>query len=731
MKKVLIGIVVVVVLLVGAVVAIPFLVPVETIKQQVAEQATKATGREFRIDGDASVSVFPRLELKVAGVAFGNAPGAAKQDMATLSELVFALQLGPLLSGEVAIDRLILVEPVAHLEIDESGKPNWQLDIAAPAEPAADSAAGASAPAIDLADIRLDDVGIENGLVTFTDAKAGTSVEISGINMTVSLPSLDGPFGANGELVWNGETISLKLDAASPRALIEGATSAVKAEVSTPPVSLTFDGSVTAAAEAAAAGAINLDVPSIRNLAAWAGAPIDMPGDGLGPLNVAGKLDLAGKKIAFTDAKIGVDGMNATGGVHVDAGGAVPSIRAQLDVDKIDLNTYLPPKPADGGGEAAAGSESGGGAPAKMEPWPDDPIDVSGLKAANAELAFSTGGIFVQDIKVGKSALTVNLKDGKLVAELTEMALYDGNGKGRITVDGSGAVPAITESFSISGIQAEPLLTDAAGFEELSGTGELSIDIATRGKSQRDMVAALDGKGGFKFLDGAIKGINLAAMVRNAANAFLTGDAQEEVKTDFAELSGSFTIAKGVLTNQDLNLQAPLLRVTGAGTSDLLAKTVDYRVEPKAAATLEGQGGQSDVTGLMVPVIVEGPWHDLSYTPDLAGMIGKDIGKALEAGTEGVAKAVEGVATGATEGVSEAVEGVTGGATEGVGKALEGVTGGATEGVGGLLKGVTGGGETAAEGATEAAGGDAAATTEQPAEGGDNPLGAVKKLFGD
>jgi AsmA protein len=39
----------------------------------------------------------------------------------------------------------------------------------------------------------------------------------------------------------------------------------------------------------------------------------------------------------------------------------------------------------------------------------------------------------------------------------------------------------------------------------------------------------------------------------------------------------------------------------------------------------------------MVPVIVKGPWHDLSYRPDLAGLVGgvaKDPAKALEGAKE-------------------------------------------------------------------------------------------------
>jgi AsmA protein len=85
------------------------------------------------------------------------------------------------------------------------------------------------------------------------------------------------------------------------------------------------------------------------------------------------------------------------------------------------------------------------------------------------------------------------------------------------------------------------------------------------------------------------------------------------------------------VTNTDMALKSPILRVTGKGTVDLPQRRVSYRVEPKAVATTQGQGGPADVAGITVPVIVEGPWDNLSYRPDLAGAVGSATkGKAIE-----------------------------------------------------------------------------------------------------
>jgi len=224
---------------------------------------------------------------------------------------------------------------------------------------------------------------------------------------------------------------------------------------------------------------------------------------------------------------------------------------------------------------------------------------------------------------------------------------------------------------------AQPLLADAAGFDRLEGAGALNLSVTTKGNTQREMVQNLNGNGAFKFLDGAVRGLNLAAMVRNIGTAFTDKSARETQKTDFAELSGTFKIDNGIVRNDDLLLRNPLLRVTGAGTADAPKRTVNYRIEPKAVASLEGQGAASDAKGVAVPVIVEGPWDNVTYRPDLTAMItdiAKDPTKALE-GAKDTLKQLKGGAGGLLGGGTTTPPadggGTTGGAVPDPGKVLK------------------------------------------------------------
>ena len=76
MRKFLIGIAVVVVVLVGAAIAVPFLVPVEQYKGRIEAEVTRRTGA-FHIEGPVSLSLLPTLAVELDQVSFAGPPGAA------------------------------------------------------------------------------------------------------------------------------------------------------------------------------------------------------------------------------------------------------------------------------------------------------------------------------------------------------------------------------------------------------------------------------------------------------------------------------------------------------------------------------------------------------------------------------------------------------------------------------------------------------------------------------
>ncbi len=613
---------VIVVLVIAAAVVIPLVVNPNDFKDEIAQKVREATGRDFAINGDIELSLFPSVVLAVHDVRLANAAGASRPTMVAVKSLRLEVALGPLLGGEIAVDRFILDKPVINLEVDKAGRGNWVF--AAPEakkpdqEPKEREAAEKKAGGLP-ADISLGDVRLIDGRITYRDAASGEVIEISDINVSVALPDLSGPFAVKGALVFNNDKVTLEASGDALGSLLEGKPSPLKLTLRAKAITLTLDGKASAAPMVD--GVLDLSIPSLRALAAWAGQPLAAPGKGFGPLSIKGRVGVNGRRYAFSDATFAIDGMTASGAFSADLTGRVPAITAKLDTGIIDVNLYLPPAAESGSASRPDTTASAPPATAAPKGWSKEPLNFAALRAVDADIALSAKGIKVRKLVIGQSRLAIRIKDGALTLDLEEVALYGGKASGKVTLDTARLVPRVTERFRLSGLQAQPFLRDLAGVDFLSGTASADMRITTRGLSQHDLVAALGGKGSLKFLNGAIRGVNLGAMVRNVKSAFLDAKAGKPQQTDFAELSGTFTIKSGVAHNGDLLLKNPLLRVTGRGSTDILKRTVNYRVEPKVVTSASGQGGAAASAGLTVPVIVTGPWDKLSYRPDLEGLL--------------------------------------------------------------------------------------------------------------
>ncbi|MDE2514046.1 MAG: AsmA family protein [Alphaproteobacteria bacterium] len=610
MKKLLIAILIIVALVVVAAVVTPFFVPVDAFKAKLIAAVKQSTGRDLRIDGPVSFHLLPNIELSADQVSFSNAPGGAAKNMAQLKSLEVRLQLLPLLSGTVAVDTFVLVDPVIALEVEKDGRPNWEFSTTTAPAPAATAhapAASGGGAMTTLARLRLANLAIENGTVSYVDTRSGKRWEADAINLKIAMAGLDSPMSASGSVAWNKQTVNVDLSVNRPAAFEGGQATPIKLKIASSPINFSFTGSGVGAPTLKLDGDADLNIPSLRSLAAWAGQPMPA-GNGFGLLAIKGKVAIAGAKYAFGNAVVAFDAIKGNGGIEFDNGGAKPYIKGSLQLDDLNLNPYL--GATSGSGATPAPSGAAGGTSASGEQgWSTTPIDTSALKVADADFFLGANSVEYHNIKVGKSALIVHLKDARLAADLTQLTLYKGTGQGKVTVDGSGATPAIEESFALKGVDMQPLLHDAANVNLLSGSGSLDMAVDGRGRSQRDIISSLAGKGSLHLDKGKIEGVNIIGIMKNAAKALSMGLVGSGNDTDFSTLSGTYTITNGVLKNNDLQLVSSELPMTGAGTIDLPQRQVNYRLTPKVAGALA------------VPVLITGPWDHLSYRPDVGAML--------------------------------------------------------------------------------------------------------------
>ena len=63
---------VIIVVIIGLLIAIPFFIPVDAIFNKVSEQVQNTTGRTLTIAGDKDLAIFPSLRLELNDVSFSN-----------------------------------------------------------------------------------------------------------------------------------------------------------------------------------------------------------------------------------------------------------------------------------------------------------------------------------------------------------------------------------------------------------------------------------------------------------------------------------------------------------------------------------------------------------------------------------------------------------------------------------------------------------------------------------
>ncbi|MCA0450963.1 MAG: AsmA family protein [Proteobacteria bacterium] len=134
LKWIVIGLVGLIVLAVGGVAVFLSTLDVNKYKPQIVEAAKNATGRELKLNGDIKLGLGFNPSFSVADVSFANASWGSRPEMVKVGRFEVQVALIPLLSQQVDVKKLVLLDADLLIETDRQGRGNWEF---APAQPAA------------------------------------------------------------------------------------------------------------------------------------------------------------------------------------------------------------------------------------------------------------------------------------------------------------------------------------------------------------------------------------------------------------------------------------------------------------------------------------------------------------------------------------------------------------------------------------------------------------------
>ena len=596
----------------GAVVALPVVANGEWARRLVADTARDAVGGELTF-GRIGFRL-PTLSLVVDDVAL--AGGGAE---AHVGELALGLDAGALLSGRVVVDRIVVADPritvrAAGLE-EDAGSPEPSAGGAdAPAETAE---AAAAPPRIAVRSFRL-----VRGELAWRGADGAEAFALSDIDIAAPGPAR--PVRLTARAVVDGRPMALEAVLEDRGAALAGEPFGVAAALDSEWARVTFEGTARAAVPAGFDGALTARTDSLGALLAQLGSPLpeSMADPGEVRLEARASLDDGGV-VALRGAALEAAAFAAAGSASF-AAGDVPAIAAELELSRLDLDALFPiaaaaetaPEAAPAAGAAPTTPAAAGPAP---DGWSAEPIDAAGLRGLDADIRIAAADMRYRGMALERAELSARLSGGALRVAVANAALESGGTvEANAAVDASGAALAVDFRLAAAGVALQPPLAAFTGTDMLSGAAELSAHGASRGASMAELVAALDGGGALRVVDGAVEGISLEGMdiagaLDSAAAAILDIDDGGRARTLFDSLDATFAVNDGAVANDDLEVRAPLFRASGAGRAALPARTLDYRV----SATLAAQGlGDNVLAGIPIPVRASGPWESLAWDVD-------------------------------------------------------------------------------------------------------------------
>ncbi len=178
--KILIGLLVLVVLLVGVVFALPFLVDLNKYQDRYKPLIEDALNRKVQLQ-DIRLTIWPRIGARVAGFAVLDDPSFGSGPFASLSSLDVGVKLMPLLSGKVEVEEVTLRDPVITVIKNKKGVLNastiGRKGVPVPETPSRAPIPSTEGPLKILALLAVDRVSIDGGKITYRDLSAAKPVE--------------------------------------------------------------------------------------------------------------------------------------------------------------------------------------------------------------------------------------------------------------------------------------------------------------------------------------------------------------------------------------------------------------------------------------------------------------------------------------------------------------------------------------------------------------------------
>ena len=551
-------------------------------KAEITRKVEQQTGRQLQIAGDIGWTIYPSLGLSLSDVKLSNPKGFAPEQMLEVSELKAAVALMPLFNQDLQIQQLHLDGVIANLVTRKDGSSSMDgLTANKTTTTTETETAAATGPELQLQDLSVSNLQLN----LLSEGSPDQRLTLKSLKLN--------DFKANE---WAPLDFELVVLSSQTQLDVKGSAQLQLSE--------------------------NNQLVQLKDFV----LETDFTGVPVKQLSLETELTLAldKKQLEWHWKKLQLDEIKGSGQLAVNyAKQAV--IKLNLQLDEVDTASYSSENSTEQAGTTAQQSQA--------EP------DLSALRQFDLDLKLAVKTLKVAGLHTENLQLALTNKAGLVQIQNASADLYQGKVLAKATLDARKTPVSYSFNKQLSGLALRPLLTDGADIDLLSGTAKLSIEGKGHSLVPEQIKKNLLATGSFEVTDGSLYGVNIAQMIRNAKatlkNEAQTGDNSEQ-KTDFSSLTGSFNLTDGLLTNPDLKMAAPLLRLAGKGSANLLSEELDYQLSTALVNTSKGQGGKEkdDLAGVEIPLKISGTMQKPKYSLDTKALLEGQLKEKVESGKE-------------------------------------------------------------------------------------------------
>ena len=330
----------------------------------------------------------------------------------------------------------------------------------------------------------------------------------------------------------------------------------------------------------------------------------------LGEATLSADISFGANRAEFASLRMRLDDTNLTGRVEV-ADFADPRFDFDLDMDRIDLDRYLPPVSE---APAAPGQE-------------DQAFDTATLADLNLAGRVSADELQVSGLSLVGFSTDIDLAEGLGRIEPLEARLYGGEFNGAAELDVRAGGPLVSLQGSVYDVGMEGLLTALSGEPaRTSGTGIFDVELTGIGDNLDEVLSTATGSIEFALRDGAQQGFNLDHTLCDLYNQ-LRGyprPAPAAVNaTRYSLLRGTAQVRDGIASTTDLLGNVTTIGVSGGGRVDLVTYGIDLDLDAEMTAPIPIPGCETldGLVGDTIPVVVSGTVAEPRIGPDFEELI--------------------------------------------------------------------------------------------------------------